>query len=111
VGWVTVAGDPLSEGQALDEFIKSYTQRLAKTVPGYREARRAPTPMLGLSDGCLLEFEAHPNKDATSTHLHGIAVHEGRSYVVGATLPTEGRAEAGRALAQLLATITVRAAE
>jgi hypothetical protein len=107
VGWVTIAGDPIPEERTLEEFVAAHTALLARTVPGFRETRRATSALLGLSEACLIEFEAHPEAGPTTTHIHCCGVHGSRAYVVGATLPPEGRADAGPALAALMRTITV----
>lgn len=107
VGWVTIAGDPVPPGGTLAAFVEAHTAALAKTVPGFRETRRATSALLGLPEACLLEFEAHPDADAATTHIHCCAVHGDRGYVVGATLPGEGPEAAGPALAALMRLIAV----
>jgi hypothetical protein len=107
VGWVTIAGDPIPPGGTLEEFVVAYTAVLSRTVPGFRETRRATSPMLGLPAACLLEFEAHPEGSPATTHIHCCAVHSDRGYVIGATLPAAEPAAAGPVLAALMRAITV----
>jgi hypothetical protein len=107
VGWVTIAGDPIPEDRTLEEFVTAHTGLLARTVPGFRETRRATSALLGLSEACLIEFEAHPEAGPATTHIHCCGVHGSRAYVVGATLPGEGHADTGPVLAALMRTITI----